>query len=198
VVLNVFRVLDHIFLRLNNNFLTRGFVFCRGRASLPGDEPVAWRETAKRSLGKARYLLRVLIAVEIPVAAFCITVILASESAYPLGPLLLLVWIIAVLIVSAQSSSLIAGERTHQTLDVLCATPLLGSDIVRQKFRSVQRLMIVLLIPFSTIFFFECLMRWRVPVRSYGPNSLTREFDLPLYLTCAFLSVPSICRSSRG
>jgi hypothetical protein len=189
VVLNVFRILDRIFLRLNNNPLTRGFVFIGDTASLPGDEPVAWRETAKRSLGKAQYLLRVLVAIEIPVAAFCVMVVLAAESADPLGPLLSIVWIVAALMVSAQAGSLIAGERTHQTLDVLCATPLAGSDIVRQKFRSVLRLMIVLLIPFFTIFFFESSIRWRIPSRSYGPNLLVREFDLPLYLTCASVSV---------
>ena len=187
-VLNFFKVLDRIFLRLNDNRLTRGFVFVRDTAPLPGDEPVAWRETAKRSLGKARYLARVFIALEVPVAALCVLVISNTPSSEPLTALLIPVGLVAVIMVSAQSASLIAGERSHQTLDVLCTTPLTGREIIRQKFRAVLRLMLVLLVPFFTIFFFECAMRWRiaapVPTRSYIP-----EFSLPLYLTCSALSV---------
>jgi hypothetical protein len=182
VVLNVFRILDRIFLRLNDNPLTRGFVFIGDTASLPADEPVAWRETAKRSLGKAQYLLRVLIAVEIPVAAFCALVVTAAETADPLGPLLMLVWIVALLMISSQAASLVAGERTRQTLDVLCSTPLTGREIVRQKFQSVRRLMALLLVPFLTVHFFECVMRWRITAQGV-------PFDLPVYVACALLSL---------
>jgi len=42
--------------------------------------------------------------------------------------LVFLLWIVAVLLVSVQSASLIAGERSHQTLDVLATTPLTGQD----------------------------------------------------------------------
>ncbi|HLJ09978.1 MAG TPA: hypothetical protein VKU82_02255 [Planctomycetaceae bacterium] len=187
-VLNVFKSLDRIFLRLNDNWLTRGFVFVRDTAPLPGDEPVAWRETAKRSLGKARYLARVFIGLEVPVAALCVLVIANTPSAEPLTLLLIPVGLVAVLMVSAQSASLIAGERSHQTLDVLCTTPLTGREIIRQKFRAVLRLMLVLLVPFFTIFFFECAMKWRIAVPA-PPRSYHLEFSLPLYLTCSALSV---------
>src|SRR5262249_34230064 len=88
VMLNVFQVLDRTFLRLNNNPLTRGLVFVGDTAPLPGDRPVAWRETAKRSLGKARYLLRVFLAIEIPVATLCLMLVFADMSAEPITPLL--------------------------------------------------------------------------------------------------------------
>jgi hypothetical protein len=186
VMLNVFKVLDRIFLRLNDNPVTRGFVFVGDSASLPGDEPVAWRETAKRSLGKARYLLRVFIALEVPVAVLCTLLIVSESDVRPLSPLLILVWIVASLIVAAQAASLIAGERSHQTLEVLCTTPLAGREIVRQKLRAVRRLILVLLVPFATIFGFEAAMKWNMPVH-WGP--MGREFNLPLYLSCAALSV---------
>jgi hypothetical protein len=190
VVLSVFKRLDKIFLRLNDNPLTRGRTFISNTAALPEDEPVAWRETAKRSLGKAQYLLRVFIAIELPVAAICVMAIFASLNAGPLQMLLLPVGVVSVLIVSAHSASLIAGERSHQTLDVLRTTPMLGRDIIRQKFRSVQRLMLVLLVPFLTVFFFECSMRWRMPSPyAYAMPGSRREFDLPLYLTCSLLTV---------
>src|SRR5262249_8331669 len=37
---------------------------------LPADEPIAWRETTKRSLGQARYLVRILLFSEIPLTIF--------------------------------------------------------------------------------------------------------------------------------
>jgi ABC-type transport system involved in multi-copper enzyme maturation permease subunit len=189
-VLSVFKRLDKIFLWLNDNPITRGKTFVGDTARLPDDEPVAWRETAKRSLGKTQYLLRVFIAIELPVAAVCLMIIFDTYSAEPLSILLVPVGIVSVLMVSAQAASLIAGERSHQTLDVLCTTPLSGRDIVRQKFRSVRRLMLVLLVPFLTIFFFECAMKWNMPGR-YGSLHQYgfRGFSLPLYLTCSFLTV---------
>ena len=190
VVLSVFKGLDKIFLRLNDNPITRGKTFIGDTAALPENDPVAWRETAKRSMGKARYLLRIFLAIELPVIAVCMMTIFASLHAEPLSMLLIPVGVIAVLMVSVQSASLIAGERSHQTLDVLCTTPLSGRDIIRQKFRSVRRLMLVLLVPLLTIFFFECSMRWEMPGRySSMPSYFHRQFDLPLYLTCSLLSV---------
>ncbi|MGE5193552.1 MAG: hypothetical protein ACM3U2_13745 [Deltaproteobacteria bacterium] len=190
VMLNVFKVLDRIFLRLNDNPVTRGFVFIGDTAPLPGEEPVAWRETAKRSLGKARYLLRVFIALEVPVAILCTLLIVAESDARPLSPLVILLWIVSGLMVAAQSASLIAGERSHQTLEVLCTTPMSGREIVRQKFRAVRRLMLVLLVPFATIFIFESAMKWNMPAQwGWGAWSNGRQFSLPLYLACSALSV---------
>src|SRR5207237_1836102 len=99
-----------------------------------------------------------------------------------------LVLLVSVLLISAQSASLIAGERSRQTLDVLCVTPLSGRDIIRQKYRAVRRLMIVLLVPFLTLFYFVCGVKWHMPGRNQwgGPD---QEFSLPLYLACSLLSV---------
>ena len=186
-VLSVFKRLDKIFLRLNDNPITKGRTFAADAAALPENEPVACRETTSCSLGKTRYLMRVFIAIELPVAAICLMAIFASLDASPLSVLLVPVGIVSVLMISVQAASLIAGERTHQTLDVLCTTPLLGRDVIRQKFRSVRRLMLVLLVPFLTIFFFEAAMKWDMPNRyaQYG----FRDFSLSLYVTCSLLTV---------
>ena len=168
VVLNVFQILDRIFVRLNNNRLTRGVEFVSHSAALPDADPVAWRETTKRSLGKGRYLARIFVALEVPVALLCLITIFDALNAEPLELLLFVVWIVTVLMVSVQASSLIAGERSHQTLDVLATTPLKGRDIIRQKFRSVRRLMLVLSVPFITIFIFTASMRWQMPNLRYG------------------------------
>src|SRR5207248_10196859 len=105
LMLNVFKILDRTFARLNENRVTQGIVLIRDRAPLPGDEPVAWRETAKRSLGKARYLVRVFVAIEVPVAVFSTLVALSGAgNTEPLSMLLFVIWIVAVLMVSVQSA----------------------------------------------------------------------------------------------
>ncbi len=191
LVLNLFKILDRTFARLNENRLTQGIVLIRDRVQLPEDEPVAWRETSKRSLGKARYLLRVFVAIEIPVAVMCVLVAFAGSAAgsEPLSLLLFLVWIVAVLMIAVQSASLIAGERTHQTLDVLCTTPLSGKSIIRQKLRAVWRLMAVLLVPLYTIFFFRIALQWGIRGPAGYAYGLQREFSLALYALCSTLSV---------
>ena len=189
-VLRIFKLVDRTFVRLNDNPLTRGFEFAGDAPPLPGEAPVAWRETAKRSLGKTRYLLRVFLAIEAPVAFLCLMFasLGADSQGEPLSLLLFLVWIVAVLIIAAQAANLIAGERSHQTLDVLCVSPLAGREIIQQKFQAVRRLMVVLMVPFLTVFFFVCAMRWRIPSSYYGLSRM-REFDLPLYAVCSLLSV---------
>jgi hypothetical protein len=64
-------------------------------------------------------------------------------------------WTMAIVIVSVQSSSLIAGERSQQTLSVLCATPLSGRDILVEKFAGVRRVMAMLCIPLVTVILFQ-------------------------------------------
>jgi len=190
LVLNLFKILDRTFLQLNDNRLTQGIVLIRDRVQLPEEEPVAWRETAKRSLGKARYLLRVFVAIEVPVAIVCTLVEIGGGSASePLSMVLFVVWIVAVLMVSVQSASLIAGERTHQTLDVLCTTPLAGKSILHQKLRAVWRLMAVLLVPFYTVFLFRVTLQWGMHSYTVFGNHYREAFSVPLYLFCSVLSV---------
>jgi hypothetical protein len=190
-VLNVFKTLDRTFARLNENRVTQGIVLIRDRVSLPDGEPVAWRETARRSLGKARYLLRVFVALEIPVAGVATLAALSGGGGgtEALSALLFTVWIVAVLMVSVQSASLIAGERTHQTLDVLCTTPLSGRSIIHQKMRAVWRLTAVLLVPLSTIFLYRIAMHWGISDNTrYYSYGYWKPFSVPLYVVCSTLS----------
>lgn len=150
--------------------------------ALPDLEPVAWREL-KRSWGRMRPML----VVEGPLLIFC-GLLATSDSRWAVGfvvaLLQLMLWAMAVLVVAVQSSSLIAGERSQQTLDVLCTTPISGREIVLQKFRGVRQLILVLLVPFVTLFLFEA--RWHdLSFNQYG----YRPFTTPLYLTCSALSV---------
>jgi ABC-type transport system involved in multi-copper enzyme maturation permease subunit len=152
-LLNAFRKLDGLFARLNEGRLTKGIVLIRDKATFPDSDPVAWRETTKRSLGRARYLIRIGVAVEALLIALLIFMVIFTEGS-PGGAakvLTFLGWGLAVLVVAVQSASLIAGERSQQTLDVLCATPLSGREIVIQKFAGVRRLIALLWLPMLTV-----------------------------------------------
>jgi ABC-type transport system involved in multi-copper enzyme maturation permease subunit len=186
-LLDFFKSLDRVFARLNENRWTKGIVLIRDAVPLPDDEPVAWRETTRRSLGQTRYLLRIFLAIEIPLIVLCLMLTIATpDGSAEIGSyLIFFLWGLAVILVSVQSASLIAGEKSHQTLDVLCATPLTAREIIRQKFRGVRRLILVLLVPFVTAFGFAC---WWHDIdlgrQFYGPR-----YSTWLYLTCAALSV---------
>lgn len=183
-LLKLFRYLDKLFWKANQNRVTRGIVLVKDSATLPKDDPVAWRETTKKALGTVRYLFRVLVALEVPVALVIVLIAQAHAGAQLWGAsaMLFLVWIIAVLLLSVKSASLIAAERSHQTLDVLLTTPMTGREIIKQKFGGVRRLMYVLLVPFLTIILFETW--WRDSVGSYR-----RSHSAFLYLTCSMLSL---------
>ncbi|MGQ0636770.1 MAG: hypothetical protein ACT4QC_19335 [Planctomycetaceae bacterium] len=176
----LFQVADRAAKTLNENRVTRGVTLIGDGVTLPETQPIFWRETTKRSLGRTRYLARVLVAIETPlvvlwflIAAFTPESMSAADSL-----LLFLVWLLAALIVSVHAASLIAGERTHQTLDVLCVTPLAGRDILLQKFRGVQRVILVLLIPFVTLTLLQAFA-----------SAPSRNFHLWRYVICAGLAV---------
>ena len=162
-------------------------------ALLPDDSPIAWRETSKRTLGRARYRFRILLFTEIPLLLLCgLLALSALHEQYSIVPrvmssmLMLALWALAVLIISVQAASLIAGERSHQTLDVLCTTPVSGREILLQKFRAVWRLIIILAAPFMTLAFFEAWLRdWTV----YRRNWAADQFSPSFYLVCQALSL---------
>lgn len=162
---------------------------------LPADEPIAWRESTKRSLGRSRYLVRILLFVEVPLVLFCFLLLLTNVlrpnySEIPrifVSLAVFMLWGLAVLTVSVMSSSLIAAERSRQTLEVLCTTPLTGREIVLQKFRGVWRLILVLLVPFGTLFLCEAWLR-EFATNRYRYSGYPSEFSAPGYLASSFLS----------
>jgi len=158
--------------------------------SLPGDEPVAWRETSKRFLGDARHLWLAVIITVVPLVFLGFILGMSSEAfmaSMITGPMLFFMWLLAVLIISVKSASLIAGERTHQTLDVLCTSPMTGREIILQKFRGVRRLIMALWAPFLVVMLFGPWWVQRNSVR-FGSYYVDR-FSAPLYLFCAVLSI---------
>jgi len=189
LLLEFFRGLDRFFKKLNAGF--GGIELVRDDVALPEAHPVSWRETRKKSLGTVRYLFRILVAIEIPLLAV-LTWTIDSDIMHRRSVddgMFLFLWPVSVLLVAVHASSLIAGERTKQTLDVLLASPMPGREVVRQKFHSVGRLILVLCVPFWTIYGLE----WRT--MDFGvqwPNAPTA-----LNVICGVVA-PVVCLSLAG
>lgn len=162
-LLGAFRLVDRFFAAVNRPLGNVQLV--RDRSSLPTDQPIAWREVAKRSLGKARYLFRILVLIEVPILLIATGVLIeqiGGSSSGSLTTMLAIVWILAALALCVMSANVIVAERTSQTLDVLLTTPLTGREIVSQKLRGVRRLTLVFLIPFFSIFLIGAWWRFRL------------------------------------
>ena len=175
VLLRVFKRVDTFFTKLNDN-TTGGVVLIKDYDSLPAFDPVAWRERSKKSLGKARYLFRVLIVLEGPVLFICLATATFSMSADfdGLRVLLFLMWAITAMILSMKASTMISSERTRETLEALLSTPMSSREIISQKVAGLHRLMIVLSIPIMTIHLTLLLMHFDIVqiVRSLSLSTL--------------------------
>ena len=158
VLLQIFHWLDGVFEDMNS--VTGGVVLVNDKNSLPDDAPIAWRETAKKSLGTFRYLFRVCTALELPIifvgAAVDITMVRSNNA---ISALLYILWWIAAAMICVHASGVITAERSRQSLDALLAVPLTGAEILNQKLAGVWRLIAVLLVPFGTIYLFQLWFR---------------------------------------
>ena len=161
VLLRVFKRVDTFFTKLNDN-TTGGIVLVADYDSLPIFDPVAWRERSKKSLGKARYLFRVLIVLEGPVLFICLATATMSADFDGLRWLLFLMWAITAMILSMKAATMISSERTRETLEALLSTPMTSREIISQKVAGLRRLMIVLSIPIMTIHLTLLLMHFDV------------------------------------
>ncbi len=161
VLLQLFQALDRMFNEWNQ--VTGGVVLVRDGKPLPIDRPVAWRETAKKSLGTFRYLVRVLVVIEVPILFVSQLVNIDMIRGHAaMTVLYYTLWIASAAMIALHAGNVIAAERSRQTLDVLLATPLTGRELVLEKMAGVRRLLLVLAIPFATIILFE---HW---FRDYG------------------------------
>ncbi len=156
-LLDVFQRLDAFWHRANR--LTGGIVLIKEKDTLPGKEPIMWREVSKRSLGKASYLVRLLCILAIPTALVAFEMVMARQTRL-LTLLMCAIWPLAVLAVAVPSATSFPSERTRRTLDLLLATPLTGREIVQQKARGRWRLIAVLAGAILCVAGVEAYMEW--------------------------------------
>ncbi|MFO0428423.1 MAG: hypothetical protein ACK526_17780 [Planctomyces sp.] len=167
-VLKAFRVVDRFFVSVNNR-AARGIVIVRDVNSLPEFDPICWRERTRKSLGKARYLFRVLTLIEVPILSICtIAALQGARGSGGLWALLFVVWMLAALVIVVRASTTISGERARETLEALLSTPMSASQILSEKVAGMSRLMIVMSIPILTVNATQFLM-------SIGGTNLLQE-----------------------
>lgn len=193
-LLNFFKILDRLFVWANSRY-TRGVVLVKESQSLPAMQPVAWRETAKRSLGQFRYLVRIFIVLEFPVLfVVCLAAIDGARTNMrpdQLGVLLGIVWVVVILIVSTSAATLFSRERGRQTLDVLLTSPLTSREIVLEKLSGVQRLVMVCAVPLLTCVFFETWWRDQMQYDGMGQQwtlGQTNGYRTQLYIWPEYLA----------
>lgn len=179
LVLLVLRWIDRVFRMLNNNPVTKGVIVLDESREEPYFSPIAWRETHKRSLGQTVYLIRVFLALEIPVLCVIMSLIFRSSDRgltmdYVLNFTTIIVWLLVALLVTVTSAGLISGERGRQTLDILLTMPVSGRKIIIDKVAGVRRLMWVCGIPLVTCIIFEAW--WRDVVGSYSYSPTQRNY----------------------
>jgi ABC-type transport system involved in multi-copper enzyme maturation permease subunit len=159
-VMAFFKLLDRFFVWSNQ--LTGGITLVGDVGSLPEDKPIAWREVTKKSLGTARYLFRVFLALEIPTAFFCVAASGMGNFRGEYNRLAGLscgLWALSSLIVMIKAAGLIASERSSETLDVLLTTPLTAKEIVSQKCAGLRRVLFVTSLPLLTAIGFSAYMK---------------------------------------
>jgi ABC-type transport system involved in multi-copper enzyme maturation permease subunit len=170
VLLQLFQALDQFFNEWNQ--VTGGVVLIKDGSPLPLNQPVAWRETAKKSLGTFRYLVRVLVVIEVPILFVSQLVnIDMIRGHHSMTVLYYMLWIGSAAMIALHAGNVIAAERSRQTLDVLLATPMTGQELLLQKMAGVKRLLMVLAIPFATIILFEHWFRdygWLLDENGWG------------------------------
>ncbi|MCA9080987.1 MAG: ABC transporter permease subunit [Planctomycetaceae bacterium] len=158
-LLKLFQGLDRFWNEMND--VTGGVVLVDDNQRYPAFDPVAWRETAKKSLGTFRYLFRVLVVIETPILLGCqmtnlqMTNFIASSDSNSVSWLLYTTWMIGTVLVCVHAASVISGERARQTLGTLLTTPLTGRRIVSEKLSGVRRLLGILMVPLLTVVAFQ-------------------------------------------
>lgn len=135
--------------------------------SLPADRAIAWSELHRSALGRIRYLVIILVAVQIPVLG--IAMLIYADYAFSsyhyrqmegMSAFLLFLWPLCAIGLTMIAAGLIPHERTRQTLDVLLTTPIATRRIIAEKLAGVNRLRVVLAAPLLTVALLEASYEW--------------------------------------
>ncbi|MFM7038073.1 MAG: ABC transporter permease subunit [Planctomycetaceae bacterium] len=181
ILLKIFHWLDRFFKDVNE-WTTGGRMVLKESTSLPLNDPVAWRERCKKSLGKPHYLVRLLLLIQFPVLFICVLTVGSgnANSMEVLGSLLRLLWVLAAMIISVKAATLISSERTRETLDALLSTPMTNTSILLQKVSGIRRMLLMLATPIMTVHLAAVLMLGNVSMVAVQ-NSVVQIIGLVVY-----------------
>jgi ABC-type transport system involved in multi-copper enzyme maturation permease subunit len=171
------------------NRLLGNVMLSRPALVLPGEAPVLWRERRSRLMGRPAYLVRLLIALEVPVVLL-VRGLGSTQVGFPYEQIGLSIFAASfgtfgILALTVTATNTFVAERASQTLEVLLTTPLSAQEIVRQKARALRGLVLVFAVPLVTIFGYEALLESTVPA---GLNPAGKD-PTWIYLVCAVLTV---------
>ena len=167
------------------NRLVGDIELLRPKNAKPASNPVRWRETDRRALGRTRYLVRLLVLIELPLIA--VAWMVNREVGLAHTVLRSVLWLGSFILVGVHASGLIAGERSNRTLDVLLTTPIEGRSILLEKASGLGRLIIVMGVPAITIAVIEYL---KLPPSAQHPGLFST--DLLWSIACAVVWLPAI------
>ncbi|MDB5340795.1 MAG: gliding motility-associated transporter permease protein [Planctomycetaceae bacterium] len=123
---------------------------------LPGNDPIAWRESTKGSRNWVIFLL----LLEIPALVLAVWFARTSTANENLiSAEIFGLWAVSALLICVHTASLFTRERSQQTFDLLLTTPLTSAEIVQQKFNGIRNLMITCAIPLISCMLFEAWWR---------------------------------------
>ena len=171
LILEWFQFLDRFFNELNEH-TTGGVVLIPDGETLPSFQPVAWRETRKKSLGTFRYQFRILMLLLAPLVLVIAHFMTDGRNDFssPFRGFPVFFWSVTVICLIIHSTGVIASERIRQTLDVLLVTPMKSDDIVLAKLSGVRRLIKIRSVPFVVLIGFQGIWTGYVVNRSRFTN----------------------------
>ena len=163
-------VLSEIFGRMDRlldsaNAAVGRIVLVPERGPYPDADPIRWRETRVKGLGKFRYLVRLLLLIEVP-ALLAVQLIHQRGGDFAgalMGLVLTALWLGSIVLVIVQAASLLPEERARGTLNVLLAAPLQGRQILAEKASGVHRLTAIVAISVFTVSAFQFWWHWPFP-----------------------------------
>jgi ABC-type transport system involved in multi-copper enzyme maturation permease subunit len=153
--------------------------------ALPGDDPIAWRESGRSGLGgRGQFLYSSFM-----LAGITVTLSFALLSLYPrtAGPERLhyfgaILGAIAVLVLIVRSAGSLLNEHTNQTLDILLTTPLSAAETLREKVHALTRYRVLFAVLLGIVF----------TLQGWSENEYVREKQwqqLGQYWLCAGIAV---------
>ena len=149
---------------------------------LPDEKPIVWQESRRSPPGVGGRVAMLGIVLLLVLICNAIGGPRSPRMEEGFATLMFGVWIVAAMLVTVKGASLVAKERSHQTLEVLLATPLSARDIIGQKFSGIWRLIRLLWLPFLTVILLSAYFR-------SGPTSRGHNFPAFAYICCSISMV---------
>ena len=152
-IIRLFRWIDQRFRSANDRY-AHGIEIIKTRGAELGNDPVAWRETTKTALGAFRYLVRILLVIEVPILIYCLLSVgeQGNDATVFFRGFAIFGWLGACLLIAVKGASLFPLERSRESLGVLLTTAMPTREIVRQKLTGLWRLIAICCIPMITLF----------------------------------------------